>query len=160
MINIISGSRLKNDSYLRPEQTITESIQNKKDIEEQLKNYEEIEEEDINFLHLNTSLKYLKYDINLKKELYRFGGLLVKIDKEYLILAGKENKRFSVQRYTKDRNNNIIHKTRFFRKKKESEYFKEKYEESSDIIDKQQYVIEKQKQELIELKKKLKSSKK
>ena len=53
------GTRLYNDSYLRPEKTITESIQNKKDIEDQLKNYEEILEEDINFITPNTHVKYL-----------------------------------------------------------------------------------------------------
>ena len=50
-------------SYQRPEKTITESLQNKKDIEEQLKNFEEISGEDLNYVNINTQLKYLSYDI-------------------------------------------------------------------------------------------------
>jgi len=145
-------------SYERPSKTITESLQNKKDIEEQLKDFEEISEEDLNFVHLNTQLKYLSYDVKNRRELYRFGGLLVKIAKEYIILAGKESKRFSVQRYTRNENNEIIHKTRFFRKIKDTKILEEKLKETTEqnnyIIQKQTEIIEKQKKELLALKKK------
>lgn len=146
-------------SYERPSKTITETLQNKKDIEEQLKNFEEISDEDLNFVNINTQLKYLSYDLKNKKELYRFGGLLVKIAKEYIILAGKEGKRFSVQRYTKNDKNEIVHTTRFFRKIKETEILQSKldetFEESNSIIEKQNNIIEKQRKELLALKKKL-----
>ena len=146
-------------SYERPSKTITETLQNKKDIEEQLKNFEEISDVDLNFVNLNTQLKYLSYDLKNKKELYRFGGLLVKIAKEYIILAGKEGKRFSVQRYTKNDKNEIVHTTRFFKKIKETEILQSKldetFEESNSIIEKQNNIIEKQRKELLALKKKL-----
>jgi len=146
-------------SYERPTKTITETLQNKKDIEEQLKNFEEISGEDLNFVNLNTQLKYLSYDLKNKRELFRFGGLLVKIAKEYIILAGKEGKRFSVQRYTNNDKNEIVHTTRFFKRIKETELLQSKlnetFEESNLIIEKQNDIIEKQRKELLALKKKL-----
>lgn len=146
-------------SYERPSKTITETLQNKKDIEDQLKNFEEISDGDLNFVNINTQLKYLSYDLKNKKELYRFGGLLVKIAKDYIILAGKEGKRFSVQRYTKNDKDEIVHTTRFFKRIKETELLQSKldetFEESNSIIEKQNNIIEKQRKELLALKKKL-----
>lgn len=154
--------KLSQDSnYERPDKTITESIQNKKDIEEQLKNFEEIDDDELNFININTQLKYISYDKKNKKEQFRFGGLVVKVNKDYLILAGKEGLRFSVQRYTKNDNNEIIHKTRFFKKIKEVDLLKgqltDTLSQSNDIIEKQNLVIEKQKKELLAMKKKLNS---
>lgn len=150
----------QSSDYERPKKTITESIQTKKDIEEQLKNYEEVSQDDLNFLNKNTHLRYISYDKKNKKEIFRFGGFLMKVDKEYLILSGKDNLTFSVQRYTRNDKKNIIHTTRFFKKIKESEYLKSQLDEtinqSNDIIEKQNYIIDKQKKELIELKKMLK----
>jgi uncharacterized coiled-coil protein SlyX len=154
----------QNDSsYERPSITITETLQNKKDIEEQLKNFEEISNEDLNFININTQLKYLSFDIKNKRELYRFGGLLVKIAKDYIILAGKEGKRFSVQRYTKNNKDEIVHTTRFFKRIKETEILQSKldetFEQSNSIIEKQNSIIEKQRKELSALKKKFNNSK-
>ena len=117
-------------SYIRPNKTITESIQTKKDIEEQLNNFEEISDEDLNFVNINTQLKYLSYDVKNKKELFRFGGLLIKIAKDYIILAGKEGKRFSVQRYTRNDKNEVIHTTRFFKKIKQTQILEYKLKET------------------------------
>lgn len=144
-------------SYERPAKTITETMQNKKDIEEQLKNFEEITSEDLNFINVNTQLKYISYDKQNKKELFRFGGLLVKVAKDYVILAGKEGKRFSAQRYTKDDKDNILHTTRFFKKIKETEALKTKLLETEEsaaaIIEKQSAIIAQQKKDLLALKK-------
>jgi len=146
------------ENYKRPEKTITESIQTKKDIEDQLSNFEEIPNDDLCYVNVGTQLKYLSYDKKNKKELFRFGGLLVKVNKEYLILAGKEGLRFSAQRYTKNDKNEIIHTTRFFKKIKETEILKNQLldtmEQTSDIIQQKNDIIEKQKKELIALKKK------
>jgi hypothetical protein len=159
MIGGLPYQKLSLDSsYERPEKTITESIQNKKDIEEQLNDFEEITNDDLSYININTQLKYLSYDIKNKKELFRFGGLLVKVAKEYVVLAGKENKRFSVQRYTRNSSNEIVHTTRFFKKIKENELLKlklnESYEQSTNIIEEQQKIIDKQKKEILKLKKK------
>ena len=149
----------QDDKYLRPEKTITESIQNKKDIEERLQDFEEISNEDLNFINVNTLLRYISYDKKEKKELFRFGGLLVKVNKDYIVLSGKEGLRFSVQRYTRNDKNEIIHTTRFFKKIKETEVLKNQIEEvlekSSEKIEKQNEIIEKQKREIIAMKKKL-----
>ena len=150
----------QDDNYERPTKTITESIQNKKDIEEQLKDFEEISDEDLNFVNVNTLLRYISYDTVNKRELFRFGGLLLKVNKDYLLLAGKEGKRFSAQRYTRNAKNEIIHVTRFFKKIKETDLLKSKYNETTEIIEGQLSIIEKQQKELAELKKELKKQQK
>lgn len=151
----------QSDNYVRPEKTITESLQNKKNIEEQLQDFEEINNEDLNFINLNTQLKYISYDKVNNKEQFRFGGLLRKIAKEYIILAGKEGLTFSVQRYTKNDKNEIIHNTRFFKKISKTELIESKLttlqEESLEALEKQASIISKQKKEIMELKKKLKN---
>jgi hypothetical protein len=156
------GKRLsQSDSYERPTKTITESIQNKKSIEEQLINFEEIPDNELCYINPNTQLKYLGYDKKLRKELFRFGGLLVKVNKEYIVLAGKDGMRFSVQRYTKNDKGDIIHTTRFFRKIKDTILLKNELDEtkqkSLNVIERQNEIIEKQKQELMAMKKKLNS---
>ena len=150
------GKRLSKNEYERPEVTITETMQNKKDIEEQLKDFEEIDKEDLNFVPINTQLKYITYDKKNKKELFRFGGLLMKIEKEYIVLAGKDSLRFSVQRYNRNEKNEIIHITRFFRKIKEIDIAKEHINQSQDYIQQQNDFIVQQKKEISDLKKQLK----
>lgn len=152
------GKKLSSTDYERPTVTITETMQNKKDIEEQLKDYEEVSNEDINFISINSQLKYISYDKKNKKELFRFGGLLVKIDKEYLVLAGKDGLRFSVQRYTRNDKNEIIHITRFFRKRKQIEIAKEQISQSEEYISQQNNFIIQQKKEINDLKKQLKEA--
>jgi len=157
-IFIPAPQKLSQDgSYERPEKTITESIQNKKDIEDQLKNFEEISNDDLSYVNINTQLKYISYDKQNKKELFRFGGLLVKVAKDYVVLAGKEGKRFSAQRYTLNDKGDIIHTTRFFKKIKETDALKSKLLETEEsaaaIIDKQNQIIAQQKKELLALKK-------
>jgi hypothetical protein len=153
------GKRLLQSDYERPEKTITETIQTKKDIEEQLINFEEIPHEDLCYVNLNTQLKYISYDKKNKKELFRFGGLLVKVEKEYVVLAGKEGMRFSVQRYTKNDKGDILHTTRFFKKMKDAEVIKlkltDEIDEKDEEIKKQKSIIEKQKLELMAFKKKM-----
>jgi len=156
--------------YIRPSETITETIQNKEDVEELLENFEEIESNEVEYLSFNSLVRYITYDKNKKKELFRFGGRLFKIDREYIVLIGKNNIRFSVQRYIRDVNNEIIYNTRFFKKKRynqKNEEEKEKkkknkkddinYEEALEktlfVIDEQSEIIKKQEEELKKLKK-------
>ena len=150
------GKRLSKSEYERPELTITETMQNKKDIEEQLKGFEEVGSEDLNFVQMNTLLRYISYDKKNKKELFRFGGLLAKIEKEYIVLAGKDGMRFSAQRYSRNDKNEIIHITRFFRKIKEIDIAKEHIHQSQDYIKQQNDFIVQQKKEITDLKKQLK----
>lgn len=157
------GQRLyKNDGYVRPKRTKTELVQNEKNINDYLKDFEEIEDSKLPYVNLNTQLRYISYDVENECELFRFGGLLMKIEEKYVVLAGKEGKRFSVQRYIYDKNNNnkLVHTTRFFKKIKTEQLLKEQLnmtlDKSEDIINKQNAVIEKQKKELAALKKKSK----
>ena len=111
------SKRLSNSTdYERPDKTITELLQNKKDIEEQLKDFEEIPDDNLFFTCLKTYLKYISFNKKTKKEQFRFGGLLIKVDNEYVVLEGKGGLRFSVQRTTKDDKVKILHTTRFFKK--------------------------------------------
>jgi len=155
------GQRLyKNDGYVRPKRTKTELVQNEKNINDYLKDFEEIEDSKLPYVNLNTQLRYISYDVENECELFRFGGLLMKIEEKYVVLAGKESKRFSVQRYIYDKNDKIIHTTRFFKKIKTEQLLKEQLnmtlDKSEDIINKQNAIIEKQKKELAALKKKSK----
>jgi hypothetical protein len=155
------GQRLyKNDGYVRPKRTKTELVQNEKNINEYLKDFEEIENSKLPYVNINTQLRYISYDVENECELFRFGGLLMKIEEKYVVLAGKESKRFSVQRYIYDKNDKIIHTTRFFKKIKTEQLLKEQLnmtlDKSEDIINKQNAIIEKQKKELAALKKKSK----
>lgn len=155
------GQRLyKDDGYVRPKRTKTELVQNEKNINEYLKDFEEIEDSKLPYVNINTQLRYISYDVENECELFRFGGLLMKIEEKYVVLAGKESKRFSVQRYIYDKNNKLVHTTRFFKKVKTEQLLKEQLnmtlDKSEDIINKQNAIIEKQKKELAALKKKSK----
>ena len=160
MSNIKYIQRLNPEEYKRPNKTKTESVQDEKSIQQYLKDYEEVELEELPYININTHLRYISWDKKNKCELFRFGGLLVKVHAKYIMLAGLEGKVFSAQRYTyAPDNKKIIHTTRFFRKLKKSEIAQEELEHtvetSQDIINKQNDIIEKQKQELRALKKKL-----
>ncbi len=157
--------------YKRPEITITESIQTKDDIEEQLKGFELINNDDLEYVTLHTPLKYITYDKTKKKEMFRFGGTLAKIEREYVVLAGKQGLRFSVQRYTKDDKGKIIHTTKFYKKQTKFDTEKTKYEnviikthklldeQNSQLMDKE-YQLKEQQKQIEELKKQCKLLKK
>ena len=151
--------KLSTNDFIRPAKTITDLMQNKKDIEAKLEGYEEIDEDELNFITLGSHLRYLSWDREKKKELFRFGGLITKVARDYIILQGKEGKSFSVQRYTKNDKGDVLHKTRFFKKVKKEEQLQrdlnETVEETADIMQKQSAMIEKQRKELHELKKRL-----
>lgn len=145
--------------YMRPSKTTTDRMQTKDELKKYLKDYEEIPHEDVNFMTIGQLLRYISYDKKTRKEIFRFGGLLKKIDKNYVVLQGKNGMTFSAQRYTFDDNENLIHTTRFFRKQKPEEIMKVEFEDalekSDEVIKKQNDVIEKQKRELMTLKKRM-----
>ena len=59
----IPASRLKKeDGYVRPKKTLTDSIQNEKSISEYLKNFEEIDNKNLPYININTQLRYISYD--------------------------------------------------------------------------------------------------
>lgn len=161
-----------NEGYQRPEKTITDSLQNKKSIQNYLKDYEEVPNNDLPYVSVNSHVRYISWDKENNCELFRLGGIIKQIQKEFLILTGKGQKSFSVQRYTYDKNKKIIHTTRFFKKKKgvssvDNAEINENLELSKVIIekqsiemDKQTEEIEKQTEEINKLKKELSKLKK
>ncbi len=157
--------KLNTNNYERPKMTITDAVQNRKDIEEQLVNFEEIDSDDVVYVPIGSQLKYISYDKKNRKELFRFGGLLTKMHKDYVVLAGKNGMTFTVQRYTKNDKGDIIHKTRFFKKAKSEntprmqqqtmQKQNDFQQQTVEIIEHQNTIIEQQRQELHAMKKKL-----
>lgn len=145
--------------YVRPVKTTTDRMQNKEEIKKALTEFIEVPIEDVNFLPNGQLLRYISYDKQKRRELFRFGGILKKVEREYMILQGKNGMSFSVQRYTKDENGNILHTTRFFKRLPKEEIVREEYEDaieqSEEVIQRQNDVIEKQKRELLALKKRM-----
>ena len=148
-------SRLNKNDYKRPKKTMTEEYQNEELIKEKLKNYIEVPPEEFDFINIGSHLRYISYDPKTKKELFRFGGILVTRKKDYIILAGKEQKTFSVQRYIKDNKGNVIYNTRFFRLLKKEELLQEALDntvdKSKEFLTKQNDIIQKQQKEIEEL---------
>jgi hypothetical protein len=145
--------------YVRPTKTTTDRLQSKDELKQYLKDYEEIKEEEVNFIPMGQLLRYIGYDKKNRREIFRFGGLLKKVAKDYLVLQGKNGMTFSCQRYTYDDGGNKIHNTRFFKKMNPELVLKEEYAEAMDkteeIMKNQTSIIEKQKKELMALRKKI-----
>ena len=157
---LASTGRLLKNEYERPKKTITELSQNKDIIEDKLKDYREISQDELCMTPMNSHLRYISYDKKSKRELFRYGGLLMTLKPEYLILVGKGGKSFSVQRYTYNEKGEKIHITRFFRKLSREELNNMKLEETmkqaQSHFEQQNEVIQKQQQEIEKLKKLLK----
>lgn len=152
--------RLLTDGYERPKKTYTDTIQNQDNIEKQLENFEEVNENEIDKLPINSFLRYIKYDIKTNSERLITGGILLRINPEYLLLKGKNNGTFCAQRFTKKSNGKIIHNTRFFKKlstedklKLDLIYLQEK---ATKIIREYEDTIKNQKEEIKQLKKMVK----
>jgi hypothetical protein len=150
--------RINDDNYIRPKKTISDLMQTQNNVEQQLEDYQEISNEELDQLPLGIHVRYIGYNKKTAGEAFRFGGSLKKINPDYLVLIGKNNLTFSVQRYSKNKNNEIIHKTRFFIKDKDIDKINESNQEliqNQQIIDQQNEIIHKQKREIEKLKRKL-----
>lgn len=153
----IITTRLATDDYERPKKTITESVQDEKSIQHYLQQYDEIESSDIPYIKIGTHLRYISWDKKNKCELFRFGGILSSINKEYMVLAGKGGKTFSAQRNTYSDSKKVLHNTRFFKKIKSTVLLQDELndtiEASQEVIQKQNDIIDKQKKEISKLRK-------
>ena len=150
--------RISQDNYQKPKKTITDLVQTHDSIQEILENYQEISNEELDHTPIGCHVRYIGYDKKKKIEAFRFGGIIRKINPNYLVLIGNNNLTFSVQRYTRNKNNEIIHTTRFFIKDKDIEKINESNQEliqNQQIIDQQNEIIQKQKREIEKLKRKL-----
>lgn len=148
-------NRLNKNDYKRPKKTMTEEYQNDELIQQKLKNYIEVPLDEFDYINIGSHLRYISFDPKTKKELFRFGGVLVSRKKEYVILAGKEEKTFSVQRYIKDNKGKVVYNTRFFRLLKKEELLQEALDntvdKSKEFLTKQNDIIQKQQKEIEEL---------
>ena len=110
------------------------------------------------FIIFNTG-KYITYNTVQNKYLFRYGGLVRKIHDDYIVLAGKNNKTFTVQRYNKK--NDTMEPTKFY--KTHSKYdnllteHEELKEKSEEIFNKQDNLIKEQNKEILKLRKIIKS---
>lgn len=160
----INSGRLSKDSYKKPKKTITDTLQTKAAIKEKLYNYEEVPTNNIQDIAIGSHVRYISYDPKNKKELFRTGGIVRMIRSEYLVLSGKNNKTFSVQRYIRDpkSKSKILFTTKFYKKLKESTKLKKDLnnvvEKSEKMLKKQAAVIKKQNREILKLKKMLKNN--
>lgn len=155
------NNRLNYDTeYKRPKTTITELVQNRKDILEILDGHEEITGSELDDLQLNTKLKYITYDDNEGKYLFRWGGSLRKVHEKYIVLAGRGNKTFTVQRFKKK--GGKLEKTRFYKTVTKYDKLVVEHEElkkqSEIIFDKQEHIIKTQNNEIARLREILKSN--
>ena len=150
-------------NYIRPNITVTDLMQNKTEILEQLKDFIEITHDDIDKLPNKTYLKYLTFDKNKKKELFRFGGKLLINSDKYVVLRGKRDS-FCVQKKVFNDNNEPIYNTRFFRNKnintnQDAITLRKELKETIDKYNKmyleQSMIIKVLKEENIKLKKKI-----
>jgi hypothetical protein len=114
--------RLNEDDYSKPTKTITDLIQTREAIDEKLRNYTEVDNKDLELLPKNVHISYITYSVEQNMELFRMGGYLRKVAKDYIVLAGKGNKTFSVQRkiYGNKDKTQLLYITRFFAKNKDS----------------------------------------
>ncbi len=168
--------RLNDDDYSKPTKTITDLIQTRDAIDEKLRNYTEVDNNELELLPKNVHISYITYNVEKNMELFRMGGYLRKVAKDYIVLAGKGNKTFSVQRkiYGNKDKTQLLYVTRFFAKKKDStsysklsinggavdrESIKKEYEEaltkSTSFMKKQQEILEAKQREIAELRARL-----
>ena len=155
----IKTKRISDDvNFIRGKKTICDLSQSIDRVQEILENYEEISNEELDHIPIGCHVRYIGYDKKKKIEAFRFGGVIRKIDPNYIVLIGNNNVSFCVQRYSKNKNNEIIHTTRFFIKDKDIEKINESNQEliqNQQIIDQQNEIIQKQKREIEKLKRKL-----
>jgi hypothetical protein len=157
----IKTKRINEDDYNRPRKTITDLMQTQNNVEQKLEDYQEISNEELDHIPIGCHVRYIGYDKKKNIEVFRFGGVIKKIDPNYVVLIGNNNLTFSVQRFTYNKNNEVIHTTRFFIKDKDVDKINEINQETiknQEIIDQQNEIIHKQQREIEKLKKKLKQS--
>ena len=158
--------RLGIDGYQRPKKTYTDTLQTDDAIQQKLNGFIEVDESDIDNLSPGSYLRYIKWDLGTGKERFVMGGVLLRVNPEYLLIKGKDNGSFSAQRYTYNKKGDKIHTTRFFKQLNNEEKLKikllEMQKKANEIIMELEETIDKQAEEITELKdiiKKLKNKK-
>lgn len=140
-INITKEKNSNKQSYQRPEQTYTDTIQSTEEMKKKLIDYVRVE--NIDEIPLNSHVRYVTLtnssDPN-KKRTQRFclGGFLLKKFPDYVILKNSKNVSWSVQKYhwntntgKKEEDVEPIFTTIFFKKKGQVEELEDLVEELS-----------------------------
>ena len=79
--------RLSRDSsYKKTKKTYQENL-SPSEIKEKLQEYKQVDNEDIDKVSLNSHLRYFTFNPKTGEKLFRLGGFLTKIDKDYVILS-------------------------------------------------------------------------
>jgi hypothetical protein len=148
--------RLVDSGYKRPEQTYTDTIQNESNILEKLDGYVEVKSADD--LISGDSIRYIKWDEKKKKERFILGGRVIDVEKDYVMIVGKNGGTFSAQRFSKQ-GDRKIYETRFFKRLVGDDKVKVEMEEYSKkatgVLKKYGEMIETLKMELGETQQKL-----
>jgi hypothetical protein len=135
-------------------------MKDKEFLDQKLDGYDEIPTEDIDNLMPGTKVRYVTYDPVKKRKLFRFGGVIKLVEKDYLVLIGNNNVTFSVQRNIYDKRGNHVYTTMFFVRKdaikKNNEYRAELIEKENEL-DEMEKELNKKEQEIKLLKAKLKA---
>ena len=133
MNNLNQTVRLNKTNYNRPKTTINDTLQEPDAYKEKLKGYTEVT--DINYVEINSHVRYFIYNLSENKWKFRTGGFLKKIAPKYIILSNGRHT-WSVQREINDENSGDIWETKFFK-------ILSKVELSEIALEKQQDEIEK-----------------
>jgi len=148
--------RLGIDGYQRPKKTYTDTLQTEEAIQQKLNGYIEIDDKEVDGLSAGSFVRYIKWDLSTGKERFVTGGIVMRVLPEYVIIKGKDNGTFSAQRYTYNKKGDLIHTTRFFKMLSNEEKLKNKLfdmqRKANEIIGELEETIDKQSQEIEELK--------
>ena len=102
-------------NYVRPDVTITDMAIDDNDFRNQkLDGYMEVNEDEIDLLPPGVKVRYITKNPRTDELLFRFGGVIKLVEKEYLVLIGANNVTFSVQRYIYNSRKQLIFKTLFY----------------------------------------------
>jgi len=148
--------RLGTDGYQRPKKTYTDTLQTESAITQKLEGYIEIPDEEVDSLTEGSFLRYIKLDPKTNKERFVTGGILLRVNPQYLLIKGKDNGTFSAQRYTVNARGERVYTTRFFKLLSNEEKLKmqliEMQKKANQIIGELEETIDKQAQEIEQLK--------
>jgi hypothetical protein len=146
-------SRQKN--WTRPEKTETDDINsNKEKMQEKLENYLEVD--NIDYVSINTHVRYFVFDTRVGDYRFRLGGLLAMKHSAYVVLSNG-SLTWSVPKETEYESK--THKTRFYRvltpyemQEKKAEHSRQEKDQKSVVVEQQMAELERQKAEIDKLK--------
>ena len=132
--NLPRTIRLSKSIYKRPVQTITDTLQAPDAYKEKLKGYTEVT--DIDYVGVNTHVRYFVYDISEMAWKFRTGGLLKKKDNIKYVVLSNGKYTWSVQREITNEKTGDVWETKFFKILSKSDLSEIALERQQDEIEK------------------------